>query len=67
MVDLFMYRDPDASKPEDKKAEEEAEDNAEEEDKAQTTAQVFANGDDDEEGEEVEGFANPAAAEEYAA
>jgi len=68
MVDLFMYRDPEAQqKAEEKKGDAEEEDAAEEGEQAQTTAQVFANGDDEEEGEEVEGFANPAATEEYAA
>jgi len=56
MVDLFMYRDPEASKPEDKKQEEAEEDNAEEEGNAQTTAQVFADEDGEADEEEVEGF-----------
>merc|ERR1712195_333083 len=59
MVDLFMYRDPEASKPEDKKQEEAEEDNAEEEGNAQTTAQVFADEDGEADEEEVEGFLSP--------
>jgi len=66
IVDLFMYRDPEAQKPEDKNAVAEEEENAEEEANAQTTAQVFAEAGEDDEEEEVEGFTAPATTAEYA-
>jgi len=75
MVDLFMYRDPDAQK-ELAKADE-AEEVEEEEGQAEANvvggvSAVFAGEGDEEEGEEIEAFNNPAAAtaeagEEYAA
>jgi small subunit ribosomal protein SAe len=67
MVDLFMYRDPEAQKPEDKKVEEDAEENAEEDEAPKTTQQVFGEEDGEDAEEDVEGFQTPAAAtEEYA-
>ena len=56
MVDLFMYRDPEAQKPEDKNAVEAEEEVDAEEGAAPTTAQVFAENGEEEDEEEVEGF-----------